>query len=85
MQVDFYFDGIQLSDCLKEYAKSKFQEFEKFSVTKVRIVFTRDKDSAVVTAHFNGKFLHQCADDYYKAVDLLKDKVFRVLTSNKED
>ena len=85
MHINFAFDGIAHSNALKEHTYDKFKFIEKFGVLDFSVVFTRDKRDAIASIKFRDKYAHQRAEDYYKAIDLLSDKVFNILSDQKEE
>lgn len=81
--IAFAFDGVDHSNALKEYAVKKMTFLNKFGILDASMVFTQDKHDRIASIKFGGQFAHQRSDDYYKAIDLLADKVFGKLSEHK--
>lgn len=81
--ITYCFDGVDHTNALKEYTNKKFNFLSKFGILDASVVFSQDKRDCVASVKFGSKYAHQRADDFYKSIDLLADKVFSKLSDDK--
>lgn len=86
MQVIFCFDGVEKSQALKEYAEEKLRFLNKFLVGPIHVNFSSINDEKHVTVKYEKQCVAASSEDFYKSVDVLKDKLFvAVSKKNKKN
>lgn len=89
MQIETYGQQIEVTPALREYVDSKFARLERYDANaNVRVQLCLDKPNHKAEANIKiaGSNLHADASaaDMYAAIDLLVDKVDRLLVKQKE-
>lgn len=86
MQVIFCFDGVEKSQALKEYTEEKLRFLNKFLVGPIHVNFSSINDEKHVTVKYGKQCVAASSEDFYKSVDVLKDKLFvAVSKKNKKN
>lgn len=89
MRIDFKFRHLEPSDELTGYVSERITKLEKFEMKPVRAEFTFSAEKAVrrVDIHVRGQDIemhaHCEADDYFKGVDIVLEKIARQLSRKK--
>lgn len=90
MQLNFTGRNVDVTPALKTYSSEKFQRLERRDdgITHVNITFHLENVThiAEATLHLRGTEIHATAkaDDMYKAIDELIDKLVTQITKHKE-
>ena len=90
MQIETYGHDVDVTPALREYVESKFERISRHvdRPFEVRVHLCLDKPNHKAEANVNlvGKALHADASaiDMYAAIDLLVDKLDRLLVKHKE-
>ena len=90
MRIETHGQQIDVTPALREYVESKLARLERHyeQPLEVRALLTLDKPEhrAEATVNISGKTLHADAHaiDMYAAIDLLADKLDRLLLKHKE-
>jgi putative sigma-54 modulation protein len=90
MRIETHGQQIEVTPALRDYVESKLARLGKHyeQPLEVRTVLTLDKPAhrAEATVNISGKTLHADANaiDMYAAIDLLADKLDRLLVKHKE-
>lgn len=86
MQVIFCFDGVEKSQALKEYTEEKLSFLNKFLIGPIHVNFSSINDEKHVTVKYGKQCVAASSEDFYKSVDVLKDKLFvAVSRKNKKN
>lgn len=86
MLVIFCFDGVEKSQALKEYTEEKLRFLNKFLVGPIHVNFSSINDEKHVTVKYGKQCVAASSEDFYKSVDVLKDKLFvAVSRKNKKN
>jgi putative sigma-54 modulation protein len=89
MRIDFKFRHLAASDELTTYTSERISKLEKFEMKPVRVefTFTAEKTEKRVDIHVRGQDIemhaHSSADDYFKGVDIVLEKIARQLARKK--
>lgn len=90
MQINISGHHLELTDAIKSYIDEKFEKLGRHSdhitSTNVTVSVEKNRQKAEANVHVSGKdlFADAEADDLYKAIDLLTDKLDRQLLKHKE-
>ena len=90
MQIETYGHDIEVTPALRDYVDSKLQRLERHveQPFEVRVQLGLDKPNHKVeaTVSLSGKTLHAVASavDMYAAIDLLADKLDRLLVKHRK-
>ena len=90
MQIETYGHDVDVTPALREYVESKFERISRHvdRPFEVRVHLCLDKPNHKAEANVNlaGKALHADASavDMYAAIDLLADKVDRLLVKHRK-
>ncbi len=91
MQINFTGDNVEISEALRKLIEKKFKHIEKtynHKITSASVVLGVEHLSQVaeMTVFTPGKEIVACAkaDDMYKAIDQMLDKLHRQLMKYKE-
>ena len=90
MQIETHGHQIEVTPALREYVDSRFERlgrhFEHPCQIRVQLGLEKPKHKAEATVSLSGRTLHAdaVASDMYAAIDLLTDKLDRLLIKHKE-
>lgn len=90
MRIDTYGQQIEVTPALREYVETKLarlgRHFEQSMDVRATLAVDRLDHRADATVSINGRTLHADANgqDMYAAIDLLADKLDRLLVKHKE-
>ena len=90
MQINISGHHLELTDAIKSYVMEKFERLERHSdhITSTNVIVSVEKvmQKAEANIHVSGKelFAEALAEDLYKAIDQLTDKLDRQLLKHKE-
>lgn len=90
MRIETHGQQIEVTPALRDYVETKLARLERHyeQPLEVRTLLTLDKPDhrAEATVNISGKTLHADANavDMYAAIDLLADKLDRLLVKHKE-
>jgi putative sigma-54 modulation protein len=92
MRIETYGQQIEVTEALREYVASKLSRLDRHfdhQPIGVRVQLRVDKPNHCAEAHINlagGRVVHAdaAAPDMYAAIDLLADKLDRLLVKHKE-
>ncbi|MFT4180160.1 MAG: ribosome-associated translation inhibitor RaiA [Thermomonas sp.] len=90
MQIETHGHQIEVTPALREYVENRFERlgrhFEHPCQIRVQLGLDKPDHKAEATVNLSGKSLHADATgvDMYAAIDLLADKLDRLLLKHKE-
>ncbi len=90
MRLDIHGSGIDVTDAIRDYVNSKFERLKRHSdkLLSARVELRVDKQlqKAESNLHIAGKDFHAHSEgqDLYAAIDLLADKLDRLIIKHKE-
>lgn len=91
MRVETHGQHIEVTPALRSYVETKLERLQRhfdqpFVEVRVRLVVDKTVQRAEGTVNVAGRTLHADADgvDMYAAIDLLADKLDRLLVKHKE-
>ena len=90
MQIETHGQQIEVTPALREYVDNRFERlgrhFEHPCQIRVQLGLDKPKHKAEATVSLSGRTLHAdaAANDMYAAIDLLTDKLDRLLIKHKE-
>ncbi|MEF2147444.1 ribosome hibernation-promoting factor, HPF/YfiA family [Aquilutibacter rugosus] len=90
MRLDIHGNGIDVTDAIRDYVNSKFERLKRHSdkLLSARVELRVDKQlqKAESNLHIAGKDFHADSEgqDLYAAIDLLADKLDRLIIKHKE-
>lgn len=90
MQIETHGHQIEVTPALREYVDTRFERlgrhFEHPCQIRVQLGLEKPKHKAEATVSLSGRTLHAdaVASDMYAAIDLLTDKLDRLLIKHKE-
>lgn len=91
MRVETHGQHVEVTPPLREYVETKLERLQRhfdqpFVEVRVRLVVDRTVHRAEGTVNVAGRTLHADSDgvDMYAAIDLLADKLDRLLVKHKE-
>ncbi len=90
MRIDTYGQQIEVTPALRDYVETKLarlgRHFEQPMDVRTTLAVDRPDHRADATVSINGRTLHADASgqDMYAAIDLLADKLDRLLVKHKE-
>ena len=90
MRIDIHGHEIKVTSALREYVESKFERlgrhFEQPFEIRTQLSLDKPNHCAEATINLSGQNLHADASaiDMYAAIDLLADKLDRLLVKHKE-
>ncbi|HRO62785.1 ribosome-associated translation inhibitor RaiA [Thermomonas sp.] len=90
MQIEIYGQQIEVTPALRSYVETRFERLErrvdKDCEIRVQLALEKPSHKAIATVNLAGRTLHGDAigPDMYAAIDLLVDKVDRLLVKHKE-
>lgn len=90
MRIDIHGQQIEITAALRQYVETKMQRLERhfdpaFDV-RVTLAVEKNRHHAEANVNIGGRTLHANSDgqDMYAAIDLLTDKLDRMLVKHKE-
>ena len=90
MRIETYGQQLEITPALREYVETKFQRiarhFPQHCEARVQLSIEKPVHHAVATVNLPGRTLHADAtgDTMYAAIDLLVDKLDRLVVKHKE-
>ena len=90
MQIETHGNQIEVTPALREYVDNRFERlgrhFEHPCQIRVQLSLDKPQHKAEATVTLSGRTLHADANgqDMYAAIDLLSDKLDRLLMKHKE-
>ena len=90
MRIETYGQQLEVTPAIRDYVEAKFarlgRHFEQPMELRVVLSVERTEQKAEATVNFAGRTMHADASgvDMYAAIDLLADKLDRLLVKHKE-
>ncbi len=90
MQIEVYGQQMEVTPALRDYVEKRFERLErridKDCEIRVQLALEKPSHKAIATVNLAGRTLHGDAlgPDMYAAIDLLVDKIDRLLIKHKE-
>lgn len=90
MQIEVYGQQMEVTPALRDYVENRFERLrrrvDKDCEIRVQLALEKPSHKAIATVNLTGRTLHGDAlgPDMYAAIDLLVDKVDRLLIKHKE-
>lgn len=90
MQIETYGQQLEITPALREYVETKFQRlarhFSNHCEVRTQLSINKPDHQAIATVNLPGRTLHAdaSAPTMYAAIDILADKLDRLLLKHKE-
>ncbi|KRG79184.1 ribosome hibernation promoting factor HPF [Stenotrophomonas ginsengisoli] len=90
MQIETYGQQLEITPALREYVETKFQRlarhFSHHCEVRTQLSINKPDHQAIATVNLPGRTLHAdaSAPTMYAAIDILADKLDRLLLKHKE-
>ena len=90
MQIETYGQQLEITPALREYVETKFQRlarhFSHHCEVRTQLSINKPDHQAIATVNLPGRTLHAdaTAPTMYAAIDILADKLDRLLLKHKE-